>query len=93
MYHDKVAIFTLDNREYTFSGGLGCQLTSYEKSSVEMGTVRYIADRLFRIYSCTDLGFLGRYYQLNWAMIIDDKNIDSYHLAIASLRKYLEGLI
>ena len=89
-YNDK-AVFTLDDREYTFSPGLGCQLISYEKSRVEMGTVRYIGDRLFRLFSCTRSGW--GHFQLDWALVIDDTNIDECNMAIASLRKYLEGLI
>ena len=83
--------FNLDGREYTFSGGYGCQLTSYEKSRVEKGTVRYIANRLFYLFSCSRVGW-GT-FEVNWALAIDDKNIDTCHAAIASLREYLEGLI
>ena len=85
--------FEIDGRKYTFLGGFGAQLHSIESNHISKGSVRYIGDRLFYVFSIQPLGLFHKRYDIAWGMVLDNPDLDTMHANIASFKKYLEKMI
>lgn len=89
---DKV-VFTLDGIEYRYSGGFGVQLTSIENLPLQLGTLRYIAKRIFYVFSCRPKNRWSSQYEIGWSMPETDADIDTSNQAIRDLRSYLQDRV
>lgn len=56
---------TVDEVEYTWSGGLGNVITSMERN-IKQGEVRVIGDIIFHAYRVYKISVFSRTLQVNW---------------------------
>lgn len=82
--------FELDDHDYTWSGGFGAILKSYEKG-VKKGEIRMIAGVPFYAYTIRDMGivlfsFLKREQEVCWT-------ISNNHLSIEWIRDFKKAIL
>ena len=91
--HPEHKVFILiDGRMYSWHGWFGCQLQSVEKRRLGDGETRFIAGRLFRVFS-TYRCYWGK-VQINWALVpATNGTPQNYTAQIEDLKKHLRSMV
>ncbi|MGV0879453.1 hypothetical protein V6767_20165 [Martelella sp. FLE1502] len=98
-YHDQKFYWLVDTalgretgyrhgRFYTFSGGLGAQLNSFEWRCPKPGTRRFLGGKEFAVFSASR-GRYGLMWDVAWAMVSLPRDVDG---ANAAIRQFGESL-